>query len=445
MKFQMHIAFVLLLALGVTACASGPRAAVRSEVEHRRLPEALAAYERVRSSDGADVGLLRHVAALALELAVESDDASVRDAALSQLHRAGERGRAVLVRLSDHPSEAVRAPALELRAAAGDALARAELRSFLDSGDHEARAAAQAALDPLNADDVALLRAALLDPSAGVRRAAAVGLRAAGPDADVRGALELVARVDPALTVRVAALHALGRQGEEAFAALRDRLSDPDVSVRMAALMALTASDPQEASGVLVAFLATPPSTSSVEAARLLALRDDEAEAARAGDYLLSALGHDDENLRAQAAVALSSLSTVFAPDAESGAPRYEAALRARLEVETVRRVRLVLAQILMRGVGTQAAGQAALRELLSGDDVPAVMAAVALSREGDSVALERLDAALADTHATHRRIAAAALPRDAGDPDRARAALLDDDALVRVAAAGGILASAER
>lgn len=431
-----------LLALGAVGCASGPRAAVRTEVTQRRLPEALAAYERVRSNDGADVGLLRHVAALALELAAESDDATVRRAALSQLHRAGERGRAVLVRLSDHPREAVRAPALELRAMGGDALAGAELRALLDSGDHDARAAAQAALDPQDAEDEALLRASLLDPSAEVRRAAAVTLRSAAPSADVRAALEGVARVDPSLTVRVAALHALGRQGADAFAALRDRLSDPDAGVRMAALTALAQSDPLQASGVLAAFLATPPSTSSLEAARLLAQRDGEREAGRAGDYLIGALGHDDENIRAQAAVALSSLATVFAPDPVSGAPRYEAALRARLEVESVRRTRLVLAQILHRGVGSQAAGQAALREMLSGDDVPAVMAAVALSRDGDPLALERLDAALTDAHATHRRIAAAALPRDAGDADRARAALLDDDALVRVAAAGAILAA---
>jgi len=433
------------LALTLSACASGPRGVVRAEVEQRRLPEALAAYERVREHDGPDVGLLRHVAALALELSVESDDASVRDAAFSQLRRAGERARPVLLRLSDHASEAVRAHALELRLDAGDALPRAELRSFLDAQDHEARAAAQAALDALDADDVALLVASLQDPSAHVRRAAAVGLRRAAPRADVRGTLELVARVDPVLSVRVAALHALGRQGPEAFPVLRDRLSDPEGSVRMAALMALAAAEPVQAAGVLAALLGTPPSTSSVEAARLLAQREGDVDAVRAGEYLLSALGHHDENIRAQAAVALSSLSTVLAPDADTGASRYEAALRARLAVEAVRRVRLVIAQILQRGVTTRDVGVVALRDLLAGDDVPAVMAAVALARERDAAALSRLDAALTDARATHRRVAVAAFTHDAGDPDRARAALLDDDALVRVAAAGGIFASYPR
>ncbi len=433
------------LALTLAACASGPRATVRNEVEQRRLPEALLAYERVRSNDGPDVGLLRHVAGLTLELAVEGDDVTVRDAALSQLQRAGERGRAVLGRLSDHGDVAVRARALEVRAAQGDAMARAELRSFTDSGDHEARAAAQAALDPQHAEDVALLRASLSDASARVRRAAAVQLRAAEPNADVIAALEQAARVDPALTVRVAALHALGQQGSEAFPALRERLSDPEEGVRMTALMALAMCDPTRAVGELAAFLATPPSSSSVEAARLLALRHEEAgaEAARAGEYLLSALGHDDANVRAQAAVALSSLSSpesVFALDPETGAPRHEAALLARLETETDRRARVVLAQILQRGERTQAAAEAVLREMMTGDDVPAVMAAVALSRAGDAAAVARLDAALVDARATHRRIAAGAMAQDAGDADRARGALVDEDALTRVAAAGGIL-----
>ncbi|MBK7150856.1 MAG: HEAT repeat domain-containing protein [Sandaracinaceae bacterium] len=435
-------ALTIALVLGLAACASGPRSAVRAEVQQRRVPEALAAYERVRSSDGPDVGLLRHVAALTLELAAESEDSAVRDAALSQLRRAGEHGRSALGRLAQHPQPAVRAAALLLQSDAGGALARAELRAFLDAEDHEARAAAQGALDPGAADDAAVLRAALTDPSARVRRAAAMRLRQSALDAEVRVALEQVARVDPALTVRVAALQALGHQGPEAFAELRERLSDPDGSVRMAALMALSHADPVQASGVLAGFLATPPSTSSVEAARLLAQREEEPEAPRAADYLVSALAHSDENIRAQAAVALSSLTLVFAPDPSTGAPRYEAELLARLEAEPVRRARLILAQTLLRGVSSQAAGQAALREMLAGDDVPAVMAAVSLSREGDAAALALLDAALVDTRVTHRRIAAAALTRDAGDPDRARAALLDEDALVRVAVAGGILAA---
>ncbi|MBP7685527.1 MAG: hypothetical protein KBB95_26650, partial [Deltaproteobacteria bacterium] len=177
-------ALTIALVLGLAACASGPRSAVRAEVQQRRVPEALAAYERVRSSDGPDVGLLRHVAALTLELAAESEDGAVRDAALSQLRRAGEHGRSALGRLAQHPQPAVRAAALLLQSDAGGALARAELRAFLDAEDHEARAAAQGALDPGAADDAAVLRAALTDPSARVRRAAAMGLRQAVPDAE---------------------------------------------------------------------------------------------------------------------------------------------------------------------------------------------------------------------------------------------------------------------
>jgi HEAT repeat protein len=118
------------------------------------------------------------------------------------------------------------------------------------------------------------------------------------------------------------------------------------------------------------------------------------------------------------------------------------AALAARLANEDVRQTRLVLAQALLRASDADPTGARALRDLLAGDDVPAVIAAAALARLGDEAALSRLDAALRDPRATHRRVAASALSWDAGDPDRARAALADDDAFVRVAVAGGVLAS---
>ena len=433
--------------LGLCACASGPRAEVRAEVAERDVAGALVAYERVRGSDGADAALLRDVAALVLEEAVAGTDLAVRDAALSQLRRGRERSRAVLARLAAHEDEAVRAAALELQASAGDELARAQLRASLDSTDQVARAAAQGALDPRVPADLSALHDALVDPSARVRRAAALRLRLAEPFDDVRVALELAARVDPSTTVRVAALQALARQGAEAFHALRDRLADPEPGVRMATLLALHVCDPAQARGVLSGFLATPPSPDSLEAARLLAARGVEGgeggvEAARAADYLLAALSHEDEPLRSQAAVAVSSLPTLFTPHPVDGMPRFQAALLARLQQETTRHTRLLLAQTLLRSSDTATQAEVALRELLAGDDVPAVMAATALARLGDAAALARLDVALTDSRATHRRIAASALTWDAGDPDRARAALGDEDALVRVAVAGGILSA---
>jgi HEAT repeat protein len=53
--------------------------------------------------------------------------------------------------------------------------------------------------------------------------------------------------------------------------------------------------------------------------------------------------------------------------------------------------------------------------------------------------------AALADPDALARRVAARALAREARAPHRARSALRDPDPLVRIAAAGGILAASVR
>ncbi|MCA9573943.1 MAG: hypothetical protein R3B40_02300 [Polyangiales bacterium] len=448
-----HLLVLTSLAVGTPACSSGPRATVRAEVDQRDLPGALEAYERVRAMDGADPALLRDVAALVLQQAVEGEDLAVRDAALSQLRRARERAHRTLRRLADSPDEAVRAAALELQAAAGDTLAVAQLRASLDSTDQAARASAQSALDPQHAGDLAHLRGSLTDPSARVRRAAALRLRLAAEDDDTRVDLELVTRVDPALTVRVTALSALARQGEPAFAPLRERLHDPEPSVRMAALLALAVCDATRAAGIYQGFLATPPSSDSVEAARLLATRvpagaagtdpssEDALARTRATEYLLAALTAPDESLRAQTAVALSSLPALYVAGSDDDTPRLQRALAAQLERETVRQTRLVLAQTLLRA-SDDTVGRAALGDLLTGDDVPAVMAAAALARLGDEAALTRLDAALQDPRATHRRIAAAALTWDAGDPDRARAALEDEDAFVRVAAAGGVLSA---
>ena len=64
----MRIAPQLLVlpALLVIACGGGPRAQVMSAVEAQDLELALTRYESYRQDEGADPGLLSHVAALLL-------------------------------------------------------------------------------------------------------------------------------------------------------------------------------------------------------------------------------------------------------------------------------------------------------------------------------------------------------------------------------------------
>lgn len=72
------------------------------------------------------------------------------------------------------------------------------------------------------------------------------------------------------------------------------------------------------------------------------------------------------------------------------------------------------------------------------------VQAAALLAEDGDAEARAVLSDVLAsDAPSILRRTAARALARDARMPDAARRAMADDDPLVRIHAAGGILAAA--
>jgi len=85
------------------------------------------------------------------------------------------------------------------------------------------------------------------------------------------------------------------------------------------------------------------------------------------------------------------------------------------------------------------------LRALLAGDDMPAIQAAALLAARGEEAAIERLRAALTDEDGLRRRVAARLLAVDAGRPHEILGLLSDADPLVRIQAAGGILAAANR
>lgn len=428
-----------LLLLFALACGGGPRAAVDDAVAAKDVPRALTAYDEFRGSDGSDAALLGEIAALVLELDALADDPERVRAAITQLRLAGTAGLPALVRLAETEGiTLVRALALEALAKRGDGSSRAFLFAMIDEDDPELVALAIGAADP--EEDSERLVALLDDTHPPVRAAAGLALGGLGESVDALHALAQLSRVDPESSVRNAAVRALGGFGAAAVPFLRERMGDADASVRLAVVRALIRADRDTALEIIASLLATPPSRAGIEAARVIALTGEsetnEGSAEGVNDartYLLGALGDEDPNLRSQAAVALVSLNAHEPTDT---------ALVQALARESEPGVRLGLARALRgRDVGGDEA-EATLVALLDGDGMPAVQAAVLLSSEGREDALTRLEAALEQDDSLIRRVAARGLAKDAGRPDRVRALMRDDDAMVRIHAAGGILAA---
>jgi len=418
---------ILLLA----SCGGGPRGRVATAVDAGDLEGALAAYEDYRRSEGADADVLGRVAALLLEEEARAEDGERRRAAILQLSLAGTAGEPALIRLSE--SEGItpgRLGALEVLARRGSEPAKLALRALADHDDPAVLASAIVGMDP--ALDRDLLLRHLESEDATVRRAAARAL-SAREDAGVREALAERARVDPDASVRAAAVGALALAGPAAVDALRERLGDPTSSVRLAAVGALARADEAAAREALGALLEMAPSPAGIEAARVLALLDGEiASTARA--FLRRSLEARDAGLRSQAGVALTGLP------ASADAP--VDAVRAALRTEADPEVRLSLARALWRRERATAAP--VLEGLLADDGMPGVQAAALLAGEAHEEAIALLDrVARGDGVSVLRRTAARALAREAMRPDAARRHLDDDDPLVRIYAAGGILAAA--
>lgn len=427
-----------LLALALAACGGGPRKNVGNAIGARDVPGALAAYERFREADGSDVRLLGEIAALVLELEALGEVPERSDAAIAQLRLAGNAGVGALRRVA--ASEGVtlaRAKALGALHARRDRGATAYLYALLDADDPEIVAEAIVAIEP--AEEAKLL-SFLDDTSPRVRRAAATRLAARRDSAAVFDRLLVVARVDPAARVRAAAIRALGEQGASAVPMLRERLGDPDHAARQAVIHALIRADEQAAVPILAPLLGLPTGVAGVEAARVLAMLPPTEQNAAVRDdalaFLRGALHHEETSLRAQASVALVSLR----PSRET-----REAAQAALERETDRGVRLGLARALLRDPEGQPEGREALVALLEGDDMPGVQAAAVLAESAVEPAIAKLEAVLSAGAPLLRRVAARALARDARMPEAARRALEDEDPLVRIAAAGGILAATNR
>jgi HEAT repeat protein len=414
-------ALACALALG---CASGPTAAVVAALRAGKLADALCAYEH----GPADLALLRRIAALSLEREARGRDPKRRAQALDALQLGGSAAEPVLARLAMRAEDpVVRARSELLLMRRGDGAARDALRAKLDDATAEVRAAAVEALDP--AADVALLRTLSEAPASVVRLAAVRKLALTAPDPETSIVLARVARHDPSAAVQVAALRALAHQGPASFELIEARLDDPQPALRVAAIDELVQLDYGRASQRLERYLAAEPSAEGIEAARVLSSVAGQRAPATGRSQLERALADRDGALRAAAAVALMSLHD----------PSWRELATARAEQEHVRGVRLCLALTLG---AERPAGRSQLVELMNGQDVVAGEAAAELARHGDAAATARLLALMQSPQPVVRRIAVRALAQELDRPHDVRAALLDPDASVRIAAAGAILAA---
>lgn len=424
------------LACALLGCASGPRARVVSAASEARIDDAILAYQDFAAREGDDPSLLAEVAGAVLLSAGCGEDPELASIAARELMQAGLPGRAFLSEII-HRDCLGSFDATVLLARRGDPDARRLLRGMADNPSPAVRAAVVIALDPER--DRAMLLGWAIDPDEDVRAAASERLGALGPsDVDALSVLTTAARNDASARVRSHAVRALGSYEAAAFEALRERLSDPESSVRMAAVEALVRADRDRARGTLLDLLATPPSAEGIEAARVLmsqvggpseAPSDDDRIASLA--YLRASLAAPTASLRAQAAVVLVGLP---------GRDDLSEVLRAALASEADPTARLSMARALLRREAAATDARAALLELLPGGEMTGLQAAVVLAEEGVEAGLEIVrSVALGDASATHLRVIAVhALGRE--HPGELSPAFSDPDPAVRLAAAGAVL-----
>jgi HEAT repeat protein len=421
--------FALCAACAVLLAACGSSASPEVEAALRR-GELDLAHRLYDAQSGRDAASLRALALAVLEREAAQEDVRRSEQAFAALRAAGTAAEPALQALGAERDARVRARAHELLALLGDGSARAALRAELsrEPPDPAFEAAALSALDPDDAEDAARLRAALESPSLPVRRSAVARL-ARAPEAETTGdALARAAKHDPDRGVRLAALRALARQGAVGIAALDRRLGDADAEFRAAAAVALAAAAP-EIARVRIAPWLDAPSFEAVEGAHALLAADRAAAPAEARALLAKALVHEDAMLRGRAAVALMSLRD----------PGLEGVALERARLDPSRAVRMCLALALSPA---HPARRALLQALTSDADTTAAEAAAELARHGDAQALATLEQLLRAPRPETRRAAARALARDLRRAHEARMAMRDEDASVRIAAAGAILSS---
>ncbi len=428
--------FFALVALSIygAGCGGGFRAATLNAAEQGDVPRALHAYQEHRALNGDDPQLLAIVAQATLAEAALSGDVAEAAAAVRALGGVRPGTDEVLARIAAGARGVGRAAALAELGRRGRRCAMASLRMMIDDPDPEVRAIALSALSPER--DEAALRAALDDVSAAVRRASVRRWGGRDTPSHVRHLLGQMARVDPSVSVRSAAVSALSRIGSEAFDLVNRALDDANLSVRMAAVGGVLRIDFQRGWLALQRVFAERASAAGVEAARrrlshrgeISGMGVDDAEA-----YLLRALEDEHAAIRAQAAVALTSVEV---------GEEVMGAISSAVSREPDASARLGLARTLFRLERTRQVAREALSLLsLEHQGMVGLQAAVALAEDGDAGALRLVLAQRTAPDPPMRAVAFAALARALGRPDDARGGLEDTAWSVRVRTAGAIIA----
>lgn len=427
---RLFVFVTLAVALG----CSGATTQVRRAAERGDLAGALRLYtEYVEERGDGDPDLLSDVALATLREAAESDDARLRSAGFSALRGIGVHARDVLEGLASRPGvvgDRAASVLFELDNRSGRPPER--LRLALRSGEVERRVAALVTLQgPRGLRRLVRLSR---DADATLRAAAVRELARRHGEPTATEALLARVREDADATVRAAAVMALGGHGDDAVEALRAALADADPMVRMAVPSALMAASHDAAVEALTALLTPECSNLSIEAARVLASRHEEAAEA----YIVDALHHARAPLRPQAAVAAQSLSDA------------RLAELAPLMLDGDTEVSIRVAAILARKDRFRAEAVAALRPLAERPDgFVAVRALGVLAGVGEAWARDRVREAFASSDANVRRLAVIAWPQaigpQGGDCDPLAPLLRDADRSVALLAAMEIVLIAAR
>ena len=422
------------LALLLVAGCNTPRIQIRRTAEQGDVTGALRMYRaHVQERGAPNADALADVALVVMRRAAESSDARERNAGFAALRSLGTRARDVFGRLASRPGVVGdRATSALFEIDGRDGPPPQRLTLAVGTSDPERIVAGLVAVDARH--DVPGLIRALATEWPEVRRAAAQRLSHYRGDPQAAHSLAIQALHDPDDMVRAACVTALATHGAAGVDAIVHALDDPELTVRLVAIWSLARAMPSVAHERLGPWLTDghDPMT-ALEAAHALAAEGD----GEAAQYVIHALDDTREDVRAQAAVAASSL-----PE------RYFDAIAAHIEDADVE-VRIRIAARFASREAYRARVIRALRPVaLRPDPIVAVRALEVLAEASDPGAAGPLRGALASPDATVRRIAVMAwshLAGTSGETDPLGPLLEDSDRSIRLMAAAEIVRIASR
>lgn len=422
--------FFGLVLVSLVGCISNTGKRVLKAVGRGDLCKAVEIYENTKETD---LTLLGKIAEALLEREARALDRSRRNASFAQLRLAGTGAKHVLRHLADGKSTSIpRAKALELLSDLGDGRAKETLRGLVNSTEPEIVAAALSSLDP-ETDKRQILHA-LQSSSAEVRRGAALLLAGLSSQRDVRISLVKVINQDSNPNVRSAAIVSLTKHAAESSEIIRKMVVDADPRIRLAAIRGLVRTDYTRAEPILDKVLEAETSDEGIEVARFLIVErgTDKKALDLALAYLYRALSASEPVVRAHAAVALDGLPVDLIRSQK---------LLERLEKEESPMVKLPLAMILLSQRQAKPVVDQTLSELMRQGGVEGAQAAAERAALGDRNALRKLFRLRSSPSIPIRRVAVRLISRRLGHPEKIARSLCDDDPMVRIIAAGAILA----